>query len=420
MNYKIVKVFDINYPQVINNFERKQNCLNLNYSVHLKKFLDEYNIETPGFSKKMLLMGNPSNDIIYNYYDLQIKWQKENNISLDQELSFQDKLYFIFEKQISHLKPEIIFFRTQPLFDSKKIINLKEKFKFIKKIICHNGFPSKNLKNIDLIFSSSPALNDFYKNQGLKSTLLYHSFDENILSKVNNNTKKDNIIFCGQTGDTKSAHYKTRFDYLNDLLSHDFPINCHSSEFFENPNKIISNNLKQNIRNSLIKLFGNKLKSTLRKINIKLKNNKIYNFIEDINTYENRKKYLHNFWPNKIFEPLYGIDMYNKLYNCNITLNIHTDILIENCGNYRMFEATGLGSCLITEHKENIKDLFEPDNEVVTYKSLEELKDKLRILDNDKELCKKISDQGQKKTLNYHTLNSRLEFVDKEIKKLLN
>ena len=76
MNYKIVKVFDINYPQVINNFERKQNCLNLNYSVHLKKFLDEYNIETPGFSKKMLLMGNPSNDIIYNYYDLQIKWQK--------------------------------------------------------------------------------------------------------------------------------------------------------------------------------------------------------------------------------------------------------------------------------------------------------------------------------------------------------
>jgi len=84
-----------------------------------------------------------------------------------------------------------------------------------------------------------------------------------------------------------------------------------------------------------------------------------------------------------------------------------------------MFEATGLGSCLITEHKKNIEDLFEPDKEVVTYKSLDELKDKLKILENDKNLCKKIKIQGQKRTLKYHTLNSRLDVVDTEIKKLL-
>ena len=94
--------------------------------------------------------------------------------------------------------------------------------------------------------------------------------------------------------------------------------------------------------------------------------------------------------------------MYNELFNSNLTLNIHTDVSNTFCGNYRMFEATGLRSCLITENRQNIKDLFEPDFEVVTYKSLDELKDKLKNLLSDKKLSKKISLEGQRKTLKHH------------------
>ena len=49
-----------------------------------------------------------------------------------------------------------------------------------------------------------------------------------------------------------------------------------------------------------------------------------------------------------------------------------------------MFEATGLRSCLITEYC--FCELFEPDSEVVTYKTFSELKDKLKNLIGDVEV----------------------------------
>ena len=417
MNYKILKVFDINYPQIIINFEKKKNFSNLDYYSHLNKFLNGYYIETPGFSKKMNLLGNSSNDIVYNYYNLQIKWLNENGFNLKDNLNHEEKLFYIFEKQISYFKPEIIFFRGQPTFDSRKLSDLKEKFKFIKKVICHNGFPSKNLKNVDLIFSSSPGLNQLYQHEGLRSILLYHSFDEEILSRVTNKNQIVDLAFFGQTGDTESIAYKRRFDYLNSLLSDKFPINCHSTEFYKKSNYILNKNFKEIFRNYLIKFFDGRIPSNFKNLD-SIKNVKIKNFIKDLKSYTNRKKYLHDLWPKKIYKPLYGIDMYNELFNSNLTLNIHTDVSNTFCGNYRMFEATGLKSCLITENRQNIKDLFEPDFEVVTYKSLDELKDKLKNLLSDKKLSKKISLEGQRKTLKHHTLNKRIEFIDGEINKI--
>ena len=38
----------------------------------------------------------------------------------------------------------------------------------------------------------------------------------------------------------------------------------------------------------------------------------------------------------------------------------------------RLFEATGSGACLVTDWKENLGELFEPDVEVVTYRSVAE------------------------------------------------
>ena len=98
MNYKIFKVFIFNYSTIFESINIKNEYSNLSYSDHLNKLLNEYIIETPGFSRKMNLMGNMSQDIIYNYYDLQTKWLEENNLKLDKDLDYEDKLYYIFLK----------------------------------------------------------------------------------------------------------------------------------------------------------------------------------------------------------------------------------------------------------------------------------------------------------------------------------
>ena len=419
MSYKIFKVFIFNYSTIFENINTKNEYSNLSYSDHLNKLLNEYIIETPGFSKKMNLMGNMSQDIIYNYYDLQAKWLEENNLKLDKDLNFEDKLYYIFEKQIFYFKPNVIFFRGHPPFDCSRIVELKDKFKFLKKIVCHNGFPNNELKNIDLVLSTTKTLNDFYKKKGLMSTLLYHSFDEEILKKVVKKNNSNEIVFCGQTGHTKSTYYKTRFNHLNELLINNFSIDCYSSEFFNKKIEFQIKNSKEKVRNFLLNIFKDKYINLFRFLDKKIKNDILSNFVSDLEKINNSEKYLHDLWPKKIHPPVFGLDMLNKIYNSDITINIHTDVTTKYCGNYRMFEATGLGSCLITEYRDNITELFEPDSEVVTYKNFSELKDKLKNLIGNEELCKKISIQGQKRTLKQHTLNSRLEFVDREIKKLI-
>lgn len=73
----------------------------------------------------------------------------------------------------------------------------------------------------------------------------------------------------------------------------------------------------------------------------------------------------------------------------------------------RLFEATGVGSCLLTDAKENLPSLFEPDYEVVTYASSEECIEKAKWLLENPEKREMIAQAGQKRTLSHHTFEKR-------------
>ena len=44
----------------------------------------------------------------------------------------------------------------------------------------------------------------------------------------------------------------------------------------------------------------------------------------------------------------------------------------------RLYEATGVGSLLVTDAKQNLAELFEPESEVVTYRDADELVERVR------------------------------------------
>ena len=62
-------------------------------------------------------------------------------------------------------------------------------------------------------------------------------------------------------------------------------------------------------------------------------------------------------------------DMYQLMAKSQITLNRHIDIAGPYANNMRLYEATGMKACLMTDSKINLASLFEPDHEVVTYSS---------------------------------------------------
>ena len=79
---------------------------------------------------------------------------------------------------------------------------------------------------------------------------------------------------------------------------------------------------------------------------------------------------------------------------------MHTNEANNESGNIRMFEVTGVGSCLITNDSANIKDLFIPDQEILTYKSYDEFLSKYKEIINNENLQKILRINGQNKPSN--------------------
>ena len=51
---------------------------------------------------------------------------------------------------------------------------------------------------------------------------------------------------------------------------------------------------------------------------------------------------------------VWGLDMYRALARSKITINRHINVAENNANNMRLFEATGTGSLLITDRKDNL------------------------------------------------------------------
>jgi len=103
----------------------------------------------------------------------------------------------------------------------------------------------------------------------------------------------------------------------------------------------------------------------------------------------------------------FGTAMYRILARSRLTLNVHLDIAREYANNMRLYEATGMGACLVTDWKENLAQMFEPEKEVVSYRSVSECLEKIQhYLANPGEAAA-IAEAGRKRTLAEHTYAHR-------------
>ncbi len=78
----------------------------------------------------------------------------------------------------------------------------------------------------------------------------------------------------------------------------------------------------------------------------------------------------------------------------------------------RLYEATGVGTCLLTDWKANLPNLFTLDVEVVAYRSAEECIEKVRYLLDHEDVRQAIAAAGQRRTLRDHTTRQRAEQLD--------
>jgi spore maturation protein CgeB len=108
-----------------------------------------------------------------------------------------------------------------------------------------------------------------------------------------------------------------------------------------------------------------------------------------------------------IFSPEEMVRIFNQF---RIVLNIHSWFGKWDYGiNPRVFEANGCGSFQICDYKDEIPELYEPEKEIVLYKSMEELKEKLSFFLAHEKERNEIAENGFLKTINHHTYEHRLK-----------
>jgi SAM-dependent methyltransferase/predicted O-methyltransferase YrrM len=106
---------------------------------------------------------------------------------------------------------------------------------------------------------------------------------------------------------------------------------------------------------------------------------------------------------------VWGREMFAVLASSKISVNRHIDVAGHYANNMRLFEATGCGSLLITDYKENLDELFEIGKEVVAYRSPEECAALIKYYIAHPAEAAAIARAGQERTLRDHCYARRME-----------
>jgi hypothetical protein len=104
----------------------------------------------------------------------------------------------------------------------------------------------------------------------------------------------------------------------------------------------------------------------------------------------------------------WGMEMYAILGGARIAVNRHIDAAAGHANNMRLFEATGVGTLLLTDRLDGLSKLFVPDREVVTYADAGELVEKARWYLAHEDARAAIAAAGQARTLRDHGYESRV------------
>lgn len=431
-NYRILRIQGITYPgaeDII--YQSNKKLGNSSYSAQLEAILERKIVHSGGFSKAMKALGNSAYEIIFDCERLQKTWAQERGF----EYSKNSWRLEIVLGQIKEIRPEILY--LQDIFSLPYAVrhSIKELCPYIRLVVIQKGYPgeTRDLSDADILLVSSPVLYRRYRQ--LKPHLVYHSFDDGILDELGaigdgNQSEQKEFVFAGSARFPEIRYWaliKVARETELQMWLHEDEIsvdkNTNAGEWSELIDK------KKTIRNTVqrygLRKLGKGLKWAIKNIG---RSGLIGFYFEIGNILKSRRAirkmgvkrnktdgrlpvYLKDIYPQRVHPPVFGIDYYQLLSWSKVVFNIHSEKAHRTVDNMKMFEITGVGSCLLTDYGDNINDLFVPDEEIVTYSSLAEAVDKVEYLLNNAEERQKIAAAGKKRTLRDHNVLRRCEHV---------
>jgi spore maturation protein CgeB len=313
------------------------------------------------YSHGLGLLGVPAIEIVANSAPLQQAWAREHRPELLQ-LSEQggQLLFAILEAQIRWWQPTVLYVQDINWLPAAFLQHVKP---LVQLVVGQNACPlaaGLNLSHYDLLVTAVPHYVQQFREYGVSAEYLPIGFDERLI--LRHDTKKPRsqpLSFVGGLGG-----FHNQGTQILELIAQEVPLHVWG--------------------------YGGEAlppESTLR------------------------KRWRGEAWAE---------DMYELLADSQITLNRHIDIAKGYACNMRLYEATGMGACLVTDNKSNLSTLFEPDHEVVIYSTAGEAISKIRELIKNPSLASAIALRGQQRTIKDHTYAHHMNLLVDILGRFLN
>ncbi|MCL2072665.1 MAG: glycosyltransferase [Marinilabiliaceae bacterium] len=400
---KFIKISTYYRDFLKNYYTRFPEVVQWNYAKQYAHLMEQYFSWSDNYGRLMAQKGMETMEIVSNAVPMQRAWAIENG--------FSDKLSLdeIVAKQIEFFKPEVVYFQYSISFRDGFIREIRKNNPSIRLIIGNICAPFANsqleqFKVFDYFTVCSPVFVDALRKYGFKSILIPHAFDGRLLDKINieNHYSLSEFFFTGSIIPGEGFH-SLRLQILENLVNENIPFDFYG-------------NLPDNSYLSLLKKRTSYFTAQfLDSVGLK----SVTDSIPLI-----RKGRAHQSIPKrmkiskKLYSvakpPIFGLEMFKALSKAKIGFNIHGDCAADYTANMRIFETTGVATCLLTDMKKDLNNYFDIDNEIVTYSSVNECIEKIKWLLNNPNKCREIAQNGQLRTLRKHNFESRVDmFLEK-------
>jgi len=406
MNYSLVKINTFYEDYLADYYGRYPATKTKGYREQYENLVGDRFAWGNYFERHLKTLDIDTHEIYENVIPLQNAWARENGV-----LAVGEDLLVA---QLRKYRPDVIFSEYVNFLAPGKLVAIRELVPSVRLMCAHFCAPLsekviQGLRAYDLVFTCTPGFVEYFRSIGLKAFLLNHAFEPaNLLDiKKNNNMPKSDFLFAGSLLAHEEYH-KSRLDLIERLLNDGVKMRIYSNlpkrtPFQDHARKVFltfSDTTKALGLDSfaIMKRIGKRADSL-------------------------RSDYNQSPYSTKLLRvakrPIYGITMFRALSRAKIVFNSHIGSAGRYAGNMRLFEGTGCGTCLVTDWKENLKDLFEPDYEVVSYGSQAECAEKIKwLLDHPKNSAQ-IAEAGQKRCLRDHTFFRRVNEFHKIVSRSL-
>jgi hypothetical protein len=332
------------------------------YSEQWRSLMDQCFGTADFYSTNLNALGHEATEVVLNCEPLQRQWAKQNRLSLDRGWTIvrrrgvvpwprrtppPDWHYAVLMAQVKQFSPDVLY--VQDMNDMSPAF-LREVRPLVKLIVGQIACPimeAADFKDYDLILSSFPHYVDQFRRNGLTSEYFKLSFEPRVLEGLTKEPAYD-AVFVGSL----STNHAERIQFLEQVASL-----------------------------TPLEVWGPGVEALTRESPL-------------------RQRHHGDAWAR---------EMYRVLSQAKLALNYHLDSADVYANNMRLFEATGVGTLLITDWKVNLSEMFEPGKEVVTYRTPEECAELIEYyLDHPDERAA-IAQAGQRRTLQEHTFYHRMQ-----------